>query len=214
MGSGGSKKSNSSYKLTYFNARGRGEVARLCFAVAGVKYEDVRIEQADWPALKPKMPLGFMPLLEVDGKPLSQSMAINRLLARRFGLYGETDFEQAKIDEIMDTAADFGPEIIKAIFSQDEAAKAAAIKALTDQFIPFYLEYLEKTLNDNKSGSGYLVGRKLSVADLMVFVVLETLESVVPSSVDKYPKVRDHSIKIGVNSNIARHVANRPKTSF
>jgi hypothetical protein len=54
----------------------------------------------------------------------------------------------------------------------------------------------------------------LSVADLMVFVVLETLESVVPSSVDKYPKVRDHSIKIGVNSNIARHVANRPKTSF
>jgi len=52
------------------------------------------------------------------------------------------------------------------------------------------------------------------VADLMVFVVLETLESVVPSSVEKYPKVRDHSIKIGVNSNIARHVANRPKTSF
>jgi hypothetical protein len=49
---------------------------------------------------------------------------------------------------------------------------------------------------------------QLSVADLMVFVVLETLESVVPSSVDKYPKVRDHSIKIGVNSNIARHVAN------
>ena len=39
------------------------------------------------------------------------------------GLYGDTDFEQAKIDEIMDTAADFGPEIVKAIFSQDEAAK-------------------------------------------------------------------------------------------
>jgi glutathione S-transferase len=33
------------------------------------------------------MPLGFMPLLEVDGKPLSQSMAINRLLARRFGMF-------------------------------------------------------------------------------------------------------------------------------
>ena len=48
----------------------------------------------------------------------------------------------------------------------------------------------------------------------MVFAVLETLESVVPSSVDKYPKVRDLGIKIGVNSNIARYVANRPKTPF
>ena len=34
-----------------------------------------------------EMPLGFMPLLEVDGKPLSQSMAINRFLARRFGMF-------------------------------------------------------------------------------------------------------------------------------
>ena len=39
--------------------------------------------------------------------------------------------------------------------------QAAAIKALTDKFIPFHLEYLEKILNDNKSGSGYLVGRKV-----------------------------------------------------
>ena len=34
-----------------------------------------------------EMPLGFMPLLEFDGKPLSQSMAINRLLARQFGMF-------------------------------------------------------------------------------------------------------------------------------
>jgi glutathione S-transferase len=39
--------------LTYFNARGRAEVARLCLAAAGIKYEDVRVEQADWPTLKP-----------------------------------------------------------------------------------------------------------------------------------------------------------------
>ena len=40
-------------KLTYFNGRGRGEAARLILAQAGVHYEDVRIEFADWPALKP-----------------------------------------------------------------------------------------------------------------------------------------------------------------
>ena len=32
------------YKLTYFNARGRGEVARILFAVTGQEYEDKRLE--------------------------------------------------------------------------------------------------------------------------------------------------------------------------
>ena len=40
------------YTLHYFNVRGRGEFIRLIFAAAGVQYEDHRIEQADWPALK------------------------------------------------------------------------------------------------------------------------------------------------------------------
>ena len=41
------------YKLTYFNGRGRAELGRLIFAQAGVQYEDVRIERADWLQLKP-----------------------------------------------------------------------------------------------------------------------------------------------------------------
>jgi glutathione S-transferase len=31
------------------------------------------------------MPLGFMPLLEVDGRKLSQSMAVTRFIAKRCG---------------------------------------------------------------------------------------------------------------------------------
>ena len=40
------------YKLTYFDLKGRGELCRLLFAAAGVEYEDKRIEQPNWPALK------------------------------------------------------------------------------------------------------------------------------------------------------------------
>ena len=42
----------SSYKLTYFNARGRAEVIRLIFAKAGVDYEDKRVVKEEWPSLK------------------------------------------------------------------------------------------------------------------------------------------------------------------
>jgi len=38
----------SSYKLYYFNARGGGEPARIIFAQADVKYEDIRFEDDQW----------------------------------------------------------------------------------------------------------------------------------------------------------------------
>lgn len=41
-----------SYKLIYFNARGKAEHIRFIFAYAGVNYEDERISQEKWPELK------------------------------------------------------------------------------------------------------------------------------------------------------------------
>lgn len=40
-------------KLTYFDARGRAEMARFLLVNAGVKYEDVRLNDEKWQELKP-----------------------------------------------------------------------------------------------------------------------------------------------------------------
>ena len=42
-----------SYKLIYFNLRGKGETTRLAFTLAGIPFEDFRVSFEDWPALKP-----------------------------------------------------------------------------------------------------------------------------------------------------------------
>ena len=96
-----------SYKLFYFNLRGRGELARFVFAQAGVEYEDVRIEFKDWPEMKPKMPFEVIPVLEVDGsnQRISGSVNIPRYLAERFGLAGESALENAQIASIVRTNA-------------------------------------------------------------------------------------------------------------
>lgn len=41
------------YKLMYFDGRGRAELIRLIFAAANTKYEDIRIDVMSWPGLRP-----------------------------------------------------------------------------------------------------------------------------------------------------------------
>ena len=43
----------SSVKLTYFNLKGRAELARLILAQAEAQYEDRRITKEEWLSLKP-----------------------------------------------------------------------------------------------------------------------------------------------------------------
>jgi len=118
----------STYKLTYFNGRGLAETSRLIFAAAGQKFEDVRFEREQWPAIKPTTPLGQVPVLEVDGVKIPQSTAIARFLAKRFNLAGKTDVEQAQVDVVVDTIQDLFHAFLPIIREQDETKKNSSVK--------------------------------------------------------------------------------------
>ena len=46
-------------KLTYFNLKGRAELARLILAQAEVAYSDCRISKEEWQSLKPSKSESF-----------------------------------------------------------------------------------------------------------------------------------------------------------
>ncbi len=123
------------YKLHYFNnpRQGRAELSRLILSQAGVEFQDIRFAHCEWPAIKPSKfrsvlsfrlfeveiyskfpfrwnatatPFGHVPILEVDGRVLAQSNTIARYLAKKHGLAGQDEWEEALADMYADNIHD------------------------------------------------------------------------------------------------------------
>ncbi|KAL5013567.1 hypothetical protein ScPMuIL_007837 [Solemya velum] len=148
-----------SYKLTYYNGRGLGELIRLTFVAAGVEYEDKRVNKTEWEELKPNVAVRTMPFLEVDGSIIGQSLTIARYVARQHGLMPMDNLQQALVEQIVDTVTDFRLEIFKAVFEFDEVRKVLLGTPL-DFYAPAYplYGYNSQPLRTDITGSSPSLG--------------------------------------------------------
>jgi len=201
-------------KLTYFNARGRGEIARLVFAFGGIAYEDNRIEFSDWPALKPKTPYGGLPVLEVDGEMFGQGLAINAFAAQTAGCYGSSPLEKLKIDSIALAREDMLVAITKWHFEADEDKKKVEGGKLFGEIIPMYLEKFNTFIKENPKKSGFIVGSKLSLADIVMVEATQMLVEQDAGALDKFPELKALRQKVVDTKGIKEYLAKRPKTDF
>jgi len=197
----------SEYKLTYFNSRGLAEPIRWILSLAGVPFEDVRIEKEQWPELKPKFTWGQVPVLEFDGKQLSQSASISRYLAKKYKLAGADELEAAKCDEYVDALGDLRKDWGKFHFESDETKKAELKKTLLEVQVPKYFQKFSNIVEAN--GGKWLVGSNPTWADLQVAAALELFEIVVdPTILESYPKLKQlkenvflcHKLKNGLKN--------------
>ena len=202
-------------KLTYFNLRARGEPARLILAYAGVQYEDDRIpapwdDPKPWSEMKPKTPYGEVPILYWDGVEIAQSLGVARFLAREFGLVGDNNIEAAQVDEIIYALQDALNAGYYALFEEDEERKKKMKETHENVTIPRVLTQIENRLK--KRGGEFLVGDKLSWADLQTFFFCSELED--KEVLKKTPGVESLVKKIGDIPAISAWVEKRPKTSL
>ncbi|XP_050413655.1 probable glutathione S-transferase 6 [Patella vulgata] len=200
------------YKLVYFDARGKAELSRLCFAAAGVKFEDERVTREEWPALKPAMPFGQLPVLDINGKLFGQSSAIEKYLAREFALYGKTSLEALEIDEIIGLGRDYADLVIAWYKESDETKKAQLGTKLLQENLPKFLKALESKLTNNVRG--YLVGNQMTLADLAIYDMLENNFRKTPELLQNYPKVIGHRNRIASSQKISTYLKNRKETEF
>jgi len=202
----------STYKLVYFNARGRAEVARLIFAQAGVDYEDVRLAGEEWGKKKPEVRTGQMPLLEVDGTQINGSRPISRFLAERFGLAGANDVENGTLAGIIDYLDDFYIRLFPYFYEKDEAKKAELKKKLEEVEVPKYMDTLEKIAAS--TDGDFINGGKVTYVDLSIFGGLSFITKVFPNILDGRPNLAKIKESVGKLPKIAEWLEKRPVTEY
>ena len=197
-------------RLIYFNAPvSRGEECRLALHLAGIDFEDVRIDAAAWPGMKETTPYGGMPILELPGHPpLAHSNAILVLIGRRHGLHPADDFDAARHEGMMEHVEALRHAVSRTI-RMDDAEKKVTREALVANFLPAWARAAEK----NIAGEPFFGGAKINVVDLKLHMAVRwfiggkvdhipaTIFAAYPKLIRVYEAVRDHP---GVKSWYAR----------
>ena len=177
-------------KLTYFNARGRVEPARLMLELTGVPYEIEGIPVETWAGpdgkqrYQERTPFGQLPILEDGSVSLCQSRANYRYLARKLGLYRDTIEEAARDDEVYETADDIWGDLAvyqwKNEFHDKRASHREASRAKLGRLQP----YFTRTRAD---ADHWVLPGKYTLGDVMMAHMLETLLPIHPGLVEEHP---------------------------
>ena len=179
-------------RLTYFDFAGsRGEECRMALHLAGIDFEDRRVTNADWKALKPTMPFGALPVLEIPGQaPLAHSNAILTLIGRKHGLHPTDAFEAAHHESLMCAVEELRHTISPTLRISDPEQKRQAREALAANELHTWGSQVEALLGDGP----FVAGSKLHVADLKLYMVVRWLTGGV---IDHVPAtVLDHCPKL------------------
>lgn len=203
------------YKLYYFNGKGRAELTRTIFKQAGVDFEDFRFPDNTWASeYKAQSPFGVAPWLEVTENgvvtKIGGSMNIARFVAERVGLAGANDVENAVLAGIADCYLDCAQAGMKGLFVEDETEKAKQMEQFRNDCSKWF-EKFESMINDD----GWLYGNKLTWVDIAVGSGVHFLSGPYTNAIfEKYPKLLALSKRVLEQPNIAEWVKTRPVTKF
>ena len=153
-------------KLYYFDFAGRAEPTRIALHHAGVEFEDVRVPFGEWKDVKPTMLGGAMPVLEIDGVQINQSLAISRWAAKQSSLYPADPTVALTVDSVADTVDE---ALRKCPQDSDPEAKKKAREEYAAGALKNYCDVLN-TIAQRAGEGKYIAGTdEPTLADLQIF---------------------------------------------
>ena len=201
------------YRLTYFDIDGgRAEPIRIAFHIAGVPFEDHRISFQEFMEGREGLRFTCVPVLEIDGQPVTQSNALSRYIGKMAGLYPEDPLQALYCDEVLGALEDVTNDIGRTIRQQGDELREAR-EQLSEGWLPVYLRGLSDLLE--RGGGEYFAAGQLTVADLRAFVETRWLTSGfldhIPTDIvaNVAPTLAEHNARVAAEPRVAAYYASR-----
>jgi glutathione S-transferase len=226
-----------SYQLYYWpTIQGRGEFVRLALEAAGAPYRDVARESgrgAGVPALLALMqgrrlarPPFAPPFLEAGRLVIGQTANILQFLGARHGLAPRAEDGRLWVHQLQLTVTDFVAEIHDThhpisgnLYFREQRKEARRRSAdFLKSRAPKFLGYFEDVMARNGRQARYLLGARLSYADLSVFQLIAGLGYAFPDASAKfarnYRRLFALRERVQDRPRIAAYLASRRRIAF
>jgi glutathione S-transferase len=179
--------------VTYFDFPGsRGEEVRLALTLAGMAFEDNRIDRETFARIRSDLPFPMVPTLELPGRGVFvQTNAILRLIGRKHGLYPEDAFEAARHDALMEVAEDLRHRISPTMRMPDGPERTAARQQLAEGYLVQWGRGVERLIGEGP----FVGGAQPGVADVKLYMVDRWISSggidgIPVTLYDPFPKLK------------------------
>ena len=223
------------YELYYWpGIPGRGEFVRLALEEAGAAYVDIAQDKSESAAIRAiaqaltgkdvAQPSFAVPVLKSGRRWIGQTANILFFLGARHRLAPASDTGalwtlqlQLTLADLVAEAHDTHHPIAGSLYFEEQKAAARQRSAnFTDQRLPKFLDYFERVLA--RTGSGYLVGRRLSYADLSLFQVNAGLRYAFPNAMGALdaalPRINALCERVQQRPRIAAYLASPRRQNF
>jgi glutathione S-transferase len=222
------------YELYYWaSIQGRGEFVRLTLEEAGASYVDVArtdggearmvaLLDGDAIACPPFAP----PFLKAGNRLIGQTADILLFLGERHDLAPKREAGRLWTHQLQLTLADLVVEvhdthhpIASSLYYEDQRreAKRRAADFVTNR-LPKYIGYFERVLARNPRGPAYLVGGRLTYADLSLFQVVAGLQYAFPNAMARVARRYRHVMalhaRVAARPRIAAYLASQRRLPF
>jgi glutathione S-transferase len=225
------------YELYYWpTIQGRGEFVRLTLERAGAAYTDMARESGKGAGVAAMMhllqshavarPPFAPPFLKVGRLLIGQTANILQYLGARHGLAPKSESGRLWTHELQLTIADFLAEthdthhpVAVSLYYKDQKkeARRKAMDFLKNR-MPKFLGYFETILSRNARNDRFLLGARLTYADLSLFQIVAGLNYAFPRSMAKtarrYRRVYALYADIQADTRIAAYLASPRRIAF
>jgi glutathione S-transferase len=222
------------YELYYWpTIQGRGEFVRLALEEAGADYVDVarRSGKRGVPTMMrfidgrgiTRAPFA-PPFLKAGKLVIAQTANILLYLGARLGLAPRDEAGRLWVHQLQLTIADLVALIHNThhpitgylYYEEQRAAAKLASKYFWRYRLPKFLRYFERVLQ--KSGGPYLIGRRLTYADLSLFQIVEGLRYAFPRRMRRFernvPRVVQLHDRVARRPRIAAYLVSARRIPF